>query len=112
MSTHHGPGTHPVKPILNCVQKLFDGPGLNYIANFEYKNDNNADVYIPVGVNNKLLGNYEPKDAQPVLFKSGGGFFSVNFDGNKLSWSVSSREEDHNASMAANANSSSTKCGS
>ena len=46
------------------------------------------------------------------MFKSGGGIFSVNFDGNKLSWTVSSREEDHTASMAANANSSSTKCGS
>jgi hypothetical protein len=107
----YGPGTHPVKPILNCVEKLFDGPGLNYIANFEYKNDNSEDIYIPVGVNNQLLGNYDPNDVQPVLFRSGGGFFSVRFDGNKLSWTVSSRDEDHNASMAANANSSSTKCG-
>ena len=36
----------------------------------------------------------------------------MNFDGNKLSWTVASRDEEHKASMAANANSSSTKCGS
>ncbi|MCU0363706.1 MAG: T9SS type A sorting domain-containing protein, partial [Bacteroidales bacterium] len=63
------------------------------------------------GVNNLLSGNYSPQNVQPVLFKSGGGFFSVNFDGKKLSWTVSSTEEDHKASMSANANSSSTKCG-
>ena len=47
-----------IRPILKCVQKLSDGPGLNYIANFEYKNENNADVYIPIGSNNQLMGNY------------------------------------------------------
>jgi len=105
-----GPGTRAVKPVLNCVQKL-SGTGLNYVANFSYKNDNSADVYIPVGVNNLLSGNYAPKDAQPVLFKSGGGSFNVNFDGKTLTWTVASTEENHKVSMAANANSSSTKCG-
>jgi hypothetical protein len=107
-----GPGTHPVKPVLNCVKKLSDGPGLNYVANFEYKNDNPTDIYIPIGTNNQLLGKYQVIVPQPVLFKSGRGVFSVNFDGNKLSWTITSREEDHTASMAANANSNSTKCGS
>ena len=38
--------------------------------------------------------------------------FSVKFDGKKLSWTVTSRDEDHNASKTANAYSTSTKCGS
>jgi hypothetical protein len=104
--------THAVIPVLKCVMKLSDGPGLNYVANFEYKNDNNVDVYIPVGSNNKLLGNYGPANSQPVLFKAGGGSFSVNFDGKNLSWTVTSRDDEHNVTKSVTANSNSTKCGS
>jgi hypothetical protein len=44
------------------------------------------------------------------MFASGGGFFYVYFTGAELSWIVNSLDEDHKASNAANANSSSTKC--
>ena len=87
-----------------------------YIANFEYKNDNEEYVYIPIGDDNLLEGNNiiwiesEEGDHQPTLFKPGGGYFSVKFDGDWLSYTVNSLDEDHKVSSAANANSSSTKC--
>lgn len=109
----YGPGTRAIKPELNCVEK--EGPG-RYVANLEYKNDNDVDVYIPIGEDNSLTGGEifsivsDEGDHQPTLFKAGGGIFQVYFDGTELSWVVNSLDEDHKISSAANANSSSTKC--
>ena len=113
-----GPGTRAVKPVLNCIEEL--GVGSNYFrANFGYKNDNAYDVYIPVGDDNLLEGGVDitftdmddkSLEHQPELFESGGGYFRVYFYGDHLTWTVNSLDEDHKASHAANANSSSTKC--
>ena len=106
----YGPGTRAIRPVLNCIEEI--GPGL-YIANFEYENRNDAAVYVPIGPDNLLSGsgiNWGASDPQPVMFVPGGAGFVVYFDGSELSWSVSSLEEDHKVSNAANANSSSTKC--
>jgi hypothetical protein len=70
-------------------------------------------VHIPVGPDNLLTGSgidWGNSEAQPTTFIPGGGTFMVFFDGNELSWIVTSRDENHKASNAANANSSSTKC--
>jgi hypothetical protein len=106
----YGPGTRAVKPVLNCVREIDE---YYFIANFEYKNDNDVAVYIPVGEDNLLTGSnifWDDSDDQPTLFLPGGGTFRVYFDGQELSWIVSSREQDQKVSNAANANSSSTKC--
>lgn len=105
----YGPGTRAIKPVLNCVQEK-DG---YFIANFEYKNENNAAVYIPEGENNLLEGTgivWPDGQELPTMFMPGGGFFYVYFDGLDLSWIVQSRDQDMKVSSAANANSSSTKC--
>jgi hypothetical protein len=106
----YGPGTRAIIPKLNCIQELPAGSVMGFIANFEYSNENEEDFYIPAGADNLLTGNFELIDPQPVLFKSGGGTFSLYFDGEILKWSVNSLDEDHKVSMASNANSSSTKC--
>jgi hypothetical protein len=96
--------------VLNCIEEL--SPGY-FVANFEYKNDNDVAVHIPVGPDNLLTGSgidWENSDLQPTSFEPGGGSFRVYFDGTELSWTVASRDEDHKVSNAANANSSSTKC--
>ena len=106
----YGPGTRAIRPVLNCIEEL----GENfYIANFEYENRNDEAVYIPVGPDNLLTGtgiDWFASDAQPTMFLPGGGSFVVYFDGSELSWVISSLDEDHKVSSAANANSSSTKC--
>jgi hypothetical protein len=107
----YGPGTRAVKPVLNCIQKISKD---YYVANFEYKNENDEAVFIPEGPDNLLKGSgidLENSEAVPTMFASGGGSFFVFFDGSGLSWTVNSRDGDQKASNAANANSSSTKCG-
>ncbi|MCK5066137.1 MAG: T9SS type A sorting domain-containing protein [Bacteroidales bacterium] len=106
----YGPGTRAVRPVLNCIEEIETG---YYLANFEYKNDNDVAVYIPVGADNFLTGSgidWENSGVQPTMFEPGGGSFMVFFDGSELSWTVNSRDDNKKVSNAAKANSSSTKC--
>lgn len=106
----YGPGTRAVKPVLNCIQEIDTD---YFVANFEYKNENDVAVYIPLGEDNFLTGggiDWASSDPVPTMFASGGGSFRVFFDGSSLSWTVNSRDGDQKVSNAANANSSSTKC--
>jgi hypothetical protein len=109
-----GPGTKHIKPQLSCVDELTepDSLGHTYIAYFEYDNDNATDVYIPVGEDNKLSGqgSYSGTN-QPMVFLAGGGTWTANFDGNKLTWTVASfKHNGHKTSVASNASSRSSKC--
>ena len=106
----YGPGTRAVKPVLNCIQEI---DANYYIANFEYKNENDVAVYIPEGVDNMLTGSgidWENFEGLPTMFEPGGGTFIAYFDGSELSWTVNSRDQNQKVSNSANANSSSTKC--
>jgi len=106
----YGPGTRAVKPVLNCIEEI---DANYYIANFEYKNENDVAVYIPEGDNNILTGSgidWENFEGLPTMFEPGGGTFIVYFDGSELSWTVNSRDQNQKVSNSANANSSSTKC--
>jgi hypothetical protein len=106
----YGPSTRAVKPVLNCIEEVYEG---YYVANFEYRNENDVAVYIPAGEDNFLSGSgidWENSDPLPTWFEAGGGSFTVFFDGSDLSWIVDSRDGDQKVRNAANANSSSTKC--
>ncbi|TFH20590.1 MAG: T9SS type A sorting domain-containing protein [Bacteroidia bacterium] len=106
----YGPATRAIKPVLNCIERISSN---YYAANFEYKNDNDVVVYIPLGDDNLLTGSgidWTNSEAVPTWFEPGGGSFMVFFDGSELSWTVNSRDGDQKVSNAANANSSSTKC--
>ena len=106
----YGPGTRVVKPVLNCIEEIATG---YYVANFEYKNDNDHAVYIPLGEDNMLTGSgidWANSEPVPTMFAPGGGSFIIFFTGSELSWIVSSRDGDQKVRNAANANSSSTKC--
>ncbi len=106
----YGPGTRALKPVLNCIEEI--SPGY-YIANFEYKNENDVAVYVPLGEDNMLTGtgiDWENSQEVPTWFEPGGGSFYIFFDGTELSYTVSSRDGAQKVSNAANANSSSTKC--
>ena len=106
----YGPGTRAVKPVLNCIEEMTEG---YYVANFEYKNENDEAVYITAGADNLLSGSgidWENSQEVPTMFAPGGGSFRVYFDGSELSWTVNSRDGDQKVANAANANSKSTKC--
>lgn len=109
-----GPGTKHIKTQLVCVEELAvpDANGYTHIANFSYENDNAADMYIPIGEDNVLSGTgvYDGS-GQPAVFLAGGGIWSAGFDGEKLTWTVSSyKHNGHKTSVASNASSTSNKC--
>jgi hypothetical protein len=110
----NGSGTQQIKPKLKCVEKLSapDSSGFWYIANFEYENSNAMDVYIPIGADNYFSGSAAYNGVnRPQLFKSGGGAFTVPFDGNMLVWTVISyKSNGQKGTYIARANSSSNAC--
>jgi len=114
----YGPGTKAIKPVLNCVRQVDDD---TYIANFEYKNDNDAEYFISVGENNRFesLDDLEffesypnvPMESQPTLFKVGVWEFQVKFSSDdEIRWTLTSADKDQKSSNATSASSSSTKC--
>jgi hypothetical protein len=107
-----GPGTRAVRPVLDCVEELFDHEsGFQFIAHFRYENENDEVVYIPEGENNHLNaeGQFQIENLVEA-FLPGEGYFNVLFDGSKLVWEVTSREEGHYASVGSEASSGSSKC--
>jgi hypothetical protein len=108
-----GPGTKFIKTSLICIDTIPpDTLGFTFIAYFEYENKNSSNVFIPIGEDNELVaeGSFNGIN-QPELFLSGGGTFSVPFDGNKLTWVVASYNHTGNkTSVASQASSTSAKC--
>jgi len=116
----YGPGTKAIKPVLNCV--VYQEDDGTYIANFEYKNDNDADYFIPVGEDNvfEVVGDgsiefYDPYpdmvESQPTLFLKDGGEFQVKFSSEvEIRWILTSVNKNQKSSNATSASSSSTKC--
>ena len=111
-------GTKSVKPRLVCVEELPlpNESGFPYIAYFEYGNKNNDHVFIFIGEKNELTiegnGEWEEANPQPELFLAGGSQvdWGVYFDGNKITWTVTSQHHGHPSSTGSNASSTSNKC--
>ncbi|MDF1573539.1 MAG: MBG domain-containing protein, partial [Bacteroidales bacterium] len=110
----NGPGTKAIMPSLLCIEDLVDDPdGFTYLAHFKYENKNEEVVYVPVGENNRLIAEGEYfVEKIPEVFFPGEGFFDVLFDGEKLIWEVSSRDEGHPSSVASEASWNSSRCSS
>jgi len=101
----------PVEPSLRCVEVVSGSSGLNYLAHFEFQNDNSTPVFVPSGPNNFLSGS--PVSAGPIeLFMPGTGGFDVLFDGSELVWNLTSNINNGQISLYAEANSGSFVCGS
>ncbi len=78
-----------VSPVLECVEYVEDRG--SYIAHFGYSNENDEDIIIPIGDENKFTPT--PIDrGQPFVFESGRHIdaFQVEFDGNELVWTLAS----------------------
>lgn len=84
------PPAKSVKPILECVEPNDIG---TYTAHFGYLNENDYNVDIPVGADNKFTPT--PQDrGQPTTFMPGrtgyypNSAFTVDFDGSELVWTL------------------------
>ncbi|WP_210485869.1 S8 family serine peptidase [Rufibacter aurantiacus] len=110
-----GTGVRAVKPILECVQ-VSSRPGY-YIAHFYYENPNTITVGLPLNSENKLTyaGAQPPcfvnNTRIPTIFKPGRNYaFSVEFDGTKVSWNLTSIQGTKKTSIASDASSTSARC--
>ena len=107
-----GPGTKNVKISLICVEPIpMDADGFSYIANFKYENPNAVPVYVGIGPDNKITGPGKFENSnQPVLFLPGTGTWQARFNGNKITWSLTTYNGTHKSSTASNASSTSNRC--
>jgi hypothetical protein len=83
-----------------------------YIAYFRYENGNPFDIYIQKGSPENIITGDGSFDAssQPDLFLSGGGTFTIPFDGNRIIWSISSYESNNKTAVSSDASSTSGRC--
>ena len=72
-------------------------------------NRNSAAIYIPVGPENEITGGSHNNVNQPELFLPGGGSLTVPYDGNQITWQVTSNK-NNGSKGAIPANSSNTQC--
>src|SRR6185295_1539837 len=84
--------------------------GLNYLAHFEFQNDNSTPVFVPLGPNNFLSGSQALAGTPVELFMPGTGGFDVLFDGSELVWDLTSNINNGQESLYAEANSASLEC--
>ena len=107
-----GPGTKNVKTSLICVEPIpADENGYTFIANFMYENPNSSPVYVPLGGDNIITGTGKFENSQqPVLFMPGKGSWQARFNGNKITWALTTYNGTHKSSTASDASSSSNKC--
>jgi hypothetical protein len=109
----YGPGTKKIKTYLDCVEEVTEpGSAYPYIAYFRYENGNPYDIYIQKGSPENIITGDGSFDAgnQPELFLSGGGSFTVPFDGNRIVWSVASYETNNKTAVSSDASSTSGRC--
>ena len=100
-----------ITPTLICVEELYKDPsGYKYKAHFAYTNDNWTPVYIQSGSDNNLTSSGSFSGSSPQLFEVGGGQFDILFDGNPITWKVSSYFFLRKKTLTAEASSSSYRC--
>jgi len=100
----------PVTTSLRCVEVVSDSSGLNYLAHFEFQNDNSTPVFVPKGPNNFLSSSQAFAGTPVELFMPGTGGFDVLFDGSQLVWNLTSNDNNNQQSLSAEASSGSVVC--
>ncbi|HEX4851417.1 MAG TPA: T9SS type A sorting domain-containing protein, partial [Puia sp.] len=106
-----GSSSKNVKPSLICVQQLTNSPtGFAFVAHFSYNNPNSTPVFVPIGVNNIITAQGNYSGVQPQLFNVGTGYFDIYFDGQKLVWTLTTRNSGQNTATSSNASSTSSRC--
>ncbi len=106
-----GPGAKKVRVYLDCVQPLRNDPsGFDFEAFFSYVNPNATPVYVPLGPENQFSGLAAFLGAPPELFVPGSEQFGIPFDGNGLTWELTSNESTKKSATSSSASSDSERC--
>lgn len=109
----YGSGAKQITLSIPCIEVLNppDTSGFTYLARFTYQNTNTTDVYIPYGPDNMFSGSGSWNGInQPVLFKAGGGSFTVPFNGVLLSYTVKSYKNTTKTTSMARVSSQNGLC--
>ncbi len=102
-----------VRVYLDCVNYDANAAdGLNYTANFRYKNQNPYTIYVLEGIDNNLSSSGSYSGNVPTAFLPGEGVFQVRFDGTKLIWKLSTFNITHKYTLTAEASIKSRMCDS
>ncbi|MBL0133876.1 MAG: T9SS type A sorting domain-containing protein [Chitinophagaceae bacterium] len=84
--------------------------GFKYLAKFSYKNSNSVPVFVPRGPDNSMTSLGQMGGQQPELFNPGTGYFSIPFDGKKITWNLKTYEGYTKVTETATASSTSKRC--
>lgn len=109
-SRHHA---KKVKVYTECVTYNSTATnGLMYTVTYRYKNKNHDTIYVAKGVNNNLLGAGAGTSIGdlPTVFMPGSHTFTIQFNGEKLVWKLTTYGSSHKSSVSTHASSSSRKC--
>jgi hypothetical protein len=109
----YGTGAKKIIVKRECVRKLIPAvDGYGYEVVFSYENPNTTAFYVPRGSNNSITiangGAFE--NLLPEVFQPGKHMFSIRFNGQQLSWSVTTLGSTHTTANAA-ANNANGNCG-
>ncbi len=106
-----GNGAKKVIVKLECVEKLGTPVnGMSYVAHFSYDNKNKTPIFVPIGIDNKIVTSDGYFGNQPQLFLPGTNYFDILFTGNKMTYTLTTMESAHKTAVASDASSSSGRC--
>ncbi|MCA0932617.1 S8 family peptidase [Lutimonas saemankumensis] len=82
----------------------------DYTVIYRYENDNDEIVYVPVGNENELIGNVLEGEL-PTFFMPGSATFEIRFDGNQLTWRLTTYGSTNKSSVSSLNQSGTGECG-
>jgi hypothetical protein len=99
-----------VRTYSDCVS-YDESTGL-YTVTFRYENDNSDPVFVPQGPDNFLSGpGYIGNNADlPTVFMPGSGVFEIEFNGEKLIWSLTTYEGTQKSDVSSATTTGSGEC--
>ena len=102
--------TRKIRTYSDCVSYDPDHEsGLDYKVIYRYENENSDAVYVSAGPDNKLTGGLFAGEL-PIVFMPGSGTFEIQFDGNQLTWSLTTNGSTNNSSVSSLNNDGTGEC--
>ncbi|ULQ58280.1 S8 family serine peptidase [Flavihumibacter rivuli] len=108
-----GGNTRSIRPSLVCIE-VINGGSYQYRARYSYQNFNSSEVYVPLGDDNKIIvsAGASYSGNPPEVFLPGTYEFTIDFNGNKITWFLSTYEKNKKSAASSDATSTSNKCNS
>ncbi len=109
----NGKKAKKLRAYLDCVEEIPNPPAntLRFVAHYYCINDNRTTLYVPIGPDNLILATGAFNNAaQPFIFPPGNTYFNIPFDGNAMTWYITTYESTNSTSTSSSASSTSNKC--